>query len=87
MTIFVIISVNKCIVWIYNDKNVKFFSENIFNIFLKACQRIYQFEKYYLVFKVIISYLEHHFLFISFTNSHLIVNTGKFKLDKLLSTT
>ena len=37
MTISVIISVGKDVIWVYNDENVKLLRKDLIDIFLKAC--------------------------------------------------
>lgn len=52
------------------------------NIFLKYSQYLSLFEKYYLILKVFIVDIKSCFLFITFLNSHLIIDVKGVKLDK-----
>ena len=81
MGISLIISIDKDIVQIKNDKNIKFFGKGLINVFLKVCQYIYQPKKYYLIFKIVVPSLISHLLFVTFANSYLIVCISKIKLD------
>ena len=79
---FFVISIDEDIIQIYNDKNIEFFSKDLVDLSLKVCQGVCQSEKYHLVFKLAITSLETHLLFVLFPNSHSIIYTGKVELDE-----
>lgn len=87
MAISIIINLNKNIIQIHNNKNVKFLGKDFVNIFLEACQSICQSKKNDLVFDVAIPNLECCLLFISFANFYLMISISKIELDKLSSPT
>ena len=82
VAISVIISIDKNVVQVYNDKDVNLFSKNLINVFLKAYWCVCQSKKYHLVLKLAIPSLERHLLFVPLADSHPIVCTSKVKLDK-----
>ena len=77
-----VFGVDKVIIQIHNDKDIKFFCKDLIDIALKCCRNIGKSKKYYLIFKITVSSLESSFLLISFVNSHLVIGTSKVKLDK-----
>lgn len=77
------LDVNKNIIQIYYNKNIKLFQTNIINLVLKNCQYKDQIKKHYLILKITIFCLERYFIFNFFENSHLIINIIKIKLIKL----
>ena len=85
MVIFVIISVNKNIVQIDNDKDVKLLNKNFVNISLETYWYVCLPKKHHLVLEMTVSSSERRLLFIPFTDFHLIVCTCKVELDKLFS--
>ena len=74
MTVFFIFDINKNIVEIYNNKNIKLFHKDLIYVALESGRYINQFEKYYLVLKVAITVSKKCFSFITFLNSYLIVD-------------
>lgn len=64
MGISLIISIDKDIVQIKNNKNIKFPRKDLINVSLKACQCIYQPKKHYLIFKIVVPSLKSHLLFV-----------------------
>lgn len=79
------ICIDKNIIQIYNDKDIKFFNKNFVDLSLKVCQYIYQSKKYYPILKVAIPNLKNCLQYVFFANSHLVVCTSKVELDKLSS--
>ena len=77
---FFIFAINKNVVQVYNNKNVKLFYQNLVDIALKSGWCISQTKKhYYLILKIAIISLESCFLFVSFSNLHSIINIGEIK--------
>lgn len=76
MIISLNLSKDKNIIKIYDEKNIKLLCQDLFDISLKYGRYIGQFEKYYLIFKVVIANFKSRFLFITFFNFHLIINIG-----------
>ena len=87
MIFFFILSINKNIVQVYNNKNVELFRQDFVYITLENGRYISQFKKNYLVFEAAIANLENYFLFIAFSNFHPMINIGKIKLGEMLSPT
>ena len=77
MAVFVIISIDENVIYIYNNKDIKLLSRNLIDISLEAYWCICQFKKHYLVFKAAISNLEFCHLFVFFTDFYLIIYTSK----------
>ena len=63
-----IFNLDKNIIQIYNNKNIKFFYKNFINKFLKCSQSIKKLKKYNLKFKMVISNLKICFSSINFEN-------------------
>ena len=82
MFISVIISIDKDIVQIYNDEDVKFFSKDLIDISLEAGWRVGFTKRHYLVLKVTVSSPECGFPLVLFADSHLIVDTGEVELSE-----
>lgn len=85
MVFSIIIIINEDIVQINNDKNIELLAKKLVNVSLEAYQDIYQFEKNYLLLKVVRPSLKYCFLFIFFANTHLMVYIYKVELGKPLS--
>ena len=83
MVFYYIFDTDENIIQIHNNKNIKFFCNNLINIALKICRRINQFIKHYLIFKMAISDLESYFLLISFINSYPVIESSEIKLNNL----
>lgn len=81
------IGVDQNIVKIYNNKDIKFFYQNLVDITLKTCRNIRQAKQHDLVLKIAIPGLKSRFLFVSFSNLHLMICTGQVKLCKIFSLT
>ena len=79
--------INKYIIEINNDKNIKLLGQNLINIILEARQYVREPQKYYLVLELALLSLESCFLFIAFFNTHLIVSTYEIKLGELFGLT
>ena len=82
MTFFFNFDIDKNVIKIHNNKNIKFFCKDLINIALESCQNIDQPKKHYLIFEITISNLKSYFLFISFPNSYLMIDTYEIILGK-----
>lgn len=70
-----IFNIDEDVIYIYNDKNDKFFSKDLINIALKTDQSIKKSKNHDLIFEIsIITSLKRGFLFIKFLNFYLIVD-------------
>ena len=85
MVFFLVFGIDKYIIQIYNDKNIKLFYKNLNNIVLKSYQSVSQSKKYYLILEIIVSGPESYFLLILFANSYPVISINEVKLDKLPS--
>ena len=83
MTILVIIIVNKDVLQIHNDEDVRLFSKDLVDVSLKACWCVCQTERHHLVLEVAISSPERGLHLVSFADSHSMVGTGDVKLGEL----
>ena len=82
MTISFIINVDKDIIQIHDDKDIKLFSKNLINKLLEAYKCVCSPKNHSLILKVAISSPQHGLLLISFVYYHLMVCTNKIELDK-----
>ena len=71
------------LIYINNNKDIKFFSQDFIDITLKAGRNIEKPKKHYLVLEVAVLSLEGCFRFIVFFYPYSIINTCKIKLNKL----
>lgn len=78
-------SINKDIIKVYNDKNMKFFRKNLNDIILKNNWYIFLTKKYYLILKVVILDLKRNFSCDFFEYFYLIINIDKIELNKLFN--
>ena len=85
MIISVIISIDKDVVQIYNDKYVKLLSKNLVDKSLKACKCVCSPKNHYLVPEMAILSPERGLPLVPFADFYLIVCTGKVELGKLLN--
>ncbi len=60
----------------YDDKDIILFSENFIDIALKMGRSVRKAKKHNWVLEIAVSSLKNNFLFIAFTNSHLIIGTN-----------
>ena len=79
---FFIFSINKNIIQIYNNKDIKFFYKDLIDIVLKSYQNISQLKKHYLILKMTIFNLESYFSLIFFANSYPMISIYEIKQDK-----
>ena len=78
-----IFDVDGDIIQIHNDKNIKFFCEDLINVALEYCRNIDQSKRHHLILEIAVSSPKNSLPLISFTNSHLVIDTGKVELGKL----
>ncbi len=82
MTLYFIFGVDKNVIQVYNDKNIKLFCKNYIDIFLKNDWYISQSKKYYLIFKAVILDPKNCLLFITFSDLYLMIGNNEVKLGK-----
>lgn len=75
------------VILIYNEKDIKFFYQNLVGIPLKPSQYVDRSKKRYLIFKIAVLCSKKCFQFVTFLNLYLMISIGKIKLDKLLCST
>lgn len=84
MFFFFIFNIDENIIKIYNNKNIKFFYQNLINVALKSNQYIDLYKKHYLILKVAITGPKYRLLFIAFSDLPLIISISLIKRDKIL---
>ena len=77
-----IFGIDKDIIQIYNNEDIKFFYKNLIDVALECCWSVGQFKKHYLILEVAISGPKSGLSFISFANSHPVIGIGEVKLGK-----
>ena len=82
VTIFFVLTIDKDIIKIHNNKDIKLFYKDLVNIALEGCQSIGQSKKHYLILKMAVSSSESSFLLIFFANSHPVIGIGNVELGK-----
>ena len=78
-----VLGIDKDIIWINNNKNIKFFDQDLIDITLETSRCIEESKRYYLVLEVAVLSLKDLFLFIALFYLHLIVSICEVKLDEL----
>lgn len=76
------LSINKDIIKIYYNRNIKLLHKNLIDIILKASWNVRSAKKYKLVSEITVSNINDSLLFIIFSNSHLIICTIEIYPDK-----
>ena len=76
MFFFLVFSIDENTIKVYNNKNIKFFCQNLVDIALKHDWYVGQTKKHYLILKITIMGHESYLLFITFSNSYPIINIG-----------
>lgn len=84
MAISFILGIDKNVVQVYNNKDIKLFLQNLINIALEYSWYISQAKKHYIIPNIDIASLENRFAFITFSDPHLIVSIGKVELGEML---
>ena len=77
-----IFSVDQYIIKIYNNKNIKLFSQNLVDIFLENDRSIKEAKGYDLIFKMRVLDQKISLLLITFTNPYLIIGVHQVQLDE-----
>ena len=77
MTLVRIFTIDKNVIKVINNKDVKFFGQNVIDITLKACRSIQSPKKHYMIFGIAISGIKSCFSFVAFLDPHLIIGTGE----------
>ena len=75
-----VLSIDKDVIEVNNDKDINFLSQDLINIALKAGRCIKQPKRYYLILKVAVSSPKSCLSFIAFFYPHPIVSTCEFEL-------
>lgn len=65
------------IVKIYNEKNIKLFGKDFFDVALEAKKSMKEAKRHNLILKIDVSSLESCFLFIIFMNFHSVISTSQ----------
>lgn len=70
-----VLCIDQNIIQVYNHENIKLFNQDLIYISLEAGWSVRLTKKYYLVLKVAVSGEKVRFLFITFLDCHLMINT------------
>ncbi len=82
---FFIFGIDKDIIQVYNNKNIKLLYQDLIDISLKYSWYIDQLKSHYLIFKIALVGSESCLLFIVFLNLHSMINISEIKLGKISS--
>ena len=77
-----IFGIDKDIIQIHNNEDIKFFCEDLIDVALEYCRSVGQSKRHHRIFEVAVSGLESSFPLISFANSYWVVGTNEVKLSK-----
>ena len=77
-----IFNVDQFAIQVYNNKDIKLFSQNLINISLESSRSIKKAKRHDLIFEISVLSLESCFLCIIFTNSHPIIGIDEIQLSK-----
>ena len=77
-----IFGIDKDIIQIHNNEDIKFFCEDLIDVALEYCRSVGQSKRHHLIFEIAVSSLESSLPLISFANSHPVVGTGEVELSK-----
>ena len=83
MAFSIVFDLDEDIIQIYNDKDIKLFCRNFFDIVLEDCRSISQPKRHYLILKMIVFGPKSCFPFIFFANFHPVIVIYEVKLSKL----
>ena len=87
VTLAGVFSINKDVIEVHNDKNIKFFYYDFFDLALEAGEGIKKTKMHKLVFEMAVLHLESCFSLVTFPNSHLIIYICQVQLSKILTST
>ena len=77
-----IFGIDKNIIQIYNDEDIKLFREDLIDVALECCQSVGQSKRHHLILEVAVSGSKSSLSLISFANSHPVIGTGEVELGK-----
>ena len=83
MSLALVFDIDKNVIKVNNNKDIKFLSQDLVNIALEAGQCVRQPKRHYLVLKVAVSSLESLLPFIALFYPYPMINTCEFKLGEL----
>ena len=83
MAFFFVLSVDKNIIQIHNNEDIKFFRKNLIDIALNYCWSVGQSKKHHLILEITVFSPKSSFLLIFFANSYPVIDIGEIELDKL----
>ncbi len=83
MAFCLVLGVDEDIIRVYNVKNIELLRQDLVDVSLKRDRCVGQSERHYLVLEVAVLVLEDCFLFVTFSDPHLIIGVGEVKLGKL----
>ena len=78
------LDIDKDIIKIHNNKDVKLFKEDFIDIALKTGRSVRNFEKYDLILKIPVFYTKNRLLYIGILNSHSMIGANQVILGKAL---
>ncbi len=84
MELFWILSIDQDVIQVYHNKDIKLFSENLIDVALKTSGFVKKAKRHYLVLEVVVSGAKDYLLFVTFSNSHLMIGTSQIQLGKPL---
>lgn len=77
MTLGQIFNIDKNVIQVDNNKNIKLLSQNLINIALEASQSIKETKKHDLILEIAISHLKDRLSFVTFFDLYLIIDATK----------
>ena len=83
MSLAWVFGIDKDVIKVNNDKNIKFLGQDLINIALEAGRYVRQLKSYYLVLEMAVLSLESRLPFIAFFYPHPMVSTCEVKLGEL----
>ena len=87
MTLAFIFGINEDVIQVNNNKDIKFFGQNLIDVALEAGRSVEKTKTHHLIFEVAVSNSEGDLPLIAFSYPHLVVSTGQVQLSELLSPT
>ncbi len=83
MGLFWILNIDQDVVQIYYNKDIKLSRKNLVDVALKTSRYIGKAIMYYLVLEVAVFSAENRLLHVTFSDSHPMIGTIEFQVDKL----
>ena len=87
LTLVNVFVINQDVIKVYNDRNIKVFYQGFVDIALEVSRVIKKTEKYHLVLEMAMPHLKSCFLFVTFSNSYLIICICQVQLSKIFGIT